>query len=162
MNADEHIFVEETPGILLPSSRKSSKPSLLIKKEPHPSRRRRWDKLNMVLEYKKFKNNTKDTAFYSSVKWDAILEVFHPITCVLSRKKVPDAAFGLLLEYLLSASQCISFRCDGSEAQHSHLVAPILICMGSLFKGDVKITFEESLDSDIIQVHYLHRGSKRR
>jgi hypothetical protein len=137
----------ETPDIVLPTSRTSSKSSL-SKKEPHPSRKRRWDKLNVASKDNRKKNKTKDSTHYSCVK-----KIVHPMPYVQTRKKVPDENFDLLLEYLLSVTQCISFRSDGSEAQRLHLIAPILICVGALFKGDVKISFEELLDGDYVQAH---------
>ncbi len=59
-NTDEHPLFVETPDIVLPTSRTSFKSSL-SKKEPHPSRKRRWDKLNVALKDNKEKNKTKDS-----------------------------------------------------------------------------------------------------
>ena len=78
---------------------------------------------------------------------------------------IPGDQFDFLSQYLLFATKCFGPLTSGKESQRLHLIAPIIICVCFLFKGDVQIEVEEDLDGNFLKAHghfefVLRRGLK--
>lgn len=142
-------------------------PRLSWIKKPNPHRKERWDQLNEV-----FESNTKtssrlmgDSTTYSSVTWGQVKDIFKPSIYVQPRLEIDDNTLDILVEYLSRATMPLGFIHTGKEVQRLHFIAPILVCVCSLFKGDVDIVVEEDLKGESIKAHghfefMLRRGNK--
>ncbi|KAI9330820.1 hypothetical protein BDR26DRAFT_870938 [Obelidium mucronatum] len=133
-------------------------------KQPHASRKRRWEQLNKILSQKKMKAG--GSVGYSYVTWNDVKSVFKTSPLILPVEPLPNDAFELLAKYLTMATRCFGPFTTGKEAQRLHFIAPILICVSNLFNGDVTIEVEEDMDGDILKAngHFefvLRRGKKR-
>ncbi|KAI9342674.1 hypothetical protein BDR26DRAFT_859356, partial [Obelidium mucronatum] len=147
------------------SSSSSSSESSLSIKQPHLSRKRRWEELNKILSQNK-KMKASGSVGYSYVTWNDVKSVFKTSPFVLPIEPLPNDAFELLTKYLAVATRCFGPITTGKEAQRLHFIAPILICVSNLFNGDVTIEVEEDMDGDILKAngHFefvMRRGNKR-
>ena len=132
---------------------------------PHPKRKERWEQLNAILARNKKKSKTNSTA-YSYVSWNDVKHVLKTTPYTQSSKAIPDIEFGILSQYLSFATKCFGPITSGKESQRLHLIAPIIICVCILFKGEVTIEVEEDLCGQFLKAHghfefMLSRGGKR-
>ena len=100
------------------------------------------------------------------MNWNQFKDVLRTTPYTQSIKAIPDVQLSLLSQYLSFASKCFGPVTSGKESQRLHLIAPIIICVCFLFKGDVQIEVEEDLDGDFLKAHghfefVLRRGDKR-
>lgn len=154
--------------VVVPSSRgpsRSSSESSLIGKEPNPKRKQRWIELNEILEGNAKKSKTNDSTAYSYVTWNQVKAVFNPTYYVQQREKIDDAQLNFLAQYLSIAAKCFGDITTGKEAKRLHFIAPVLICVCILFKGDVDIVVEEDLIGNFVKAHghfefMLRHGNK--
>ncbi|KAJ3221898.1 hypothetical protein HDU81_010272 [Chytriomyces hyalinus] len=146
-------------------SRNSSDSSLSIK-EPHAARRRRWEELNRILSSNKKKLKTTDSVGYSYVTWSQVKDIFNTKAYKQTVKEIPEDTANLLFNYLSVITKCFGPITTGKESQRLHFIAPIIIYVSTLFKGDVTILVEEDLDGIELKAlcHFefvLRRGNKR-
>ena len=132
-------------------------------KPPHPTRKRRWDELNEVIQKKQ--KGSRDSIAYSSVYWNDVKDILAPGDYEQASKKLPELQFKFISQYLEFATRCFGPVNKGKEAQRLHLIAPIIICVCILFDGDIKIDVEADLKGEIVKAHghfefILHRGKK--
>ena len=154
--------------VVVPSSRgpsRSSSESSLFGKEPNPKRKQRWIELNEILEGNAKKSKTNDSTAYSYVTWNQVKAVFNPTYYVQQREKIDDAQLNFLAQYLSIAAKCFGDITTGKEAKRLHFIAPVLICVCILFKGDVDIVVEEDLIGNFVKAHghfefMLRHGNK--
>ncbi len=158
------IAEEDALIVVVPSSRDSSESSL-FGKEPNPKRKQRWIELNEILEGNAKKSKTNDSTAYSYVTWNQVKAVFNPTYYVQQREKIDDAQLNFLAQYLSIAAKCFGDITTGKEAKRLHFIAPVLICVCILFKGDVDIVVEEDLIGNFVKAHghfefMLRHGNK--
>jgi hypothetical protein len=82
-------------------------------------------------------------------------------TCV----DIDDDHLRVLSTYLSYVTKCFGGISTAKEAQRLHLIAPILLCVCHLFKGEVEVVVEEDLNGKIVKAHghfefMLRRGNK--
>ncbi|KAI9330191.1 hypothetical protein BDR26DRAFT_871704 [Obelidium mucronatum] len=146
-------------------SRTSSDSSLSIK-DPHVSRKRRWNELNRILSANKKKLKTSDSVGYSHVTWNQVKDIFQTTPYEQSVKDIPEDTMNLLFNYVSIITKCFGPSTNGKESQRLHFIAPIIIYVCTLFNGDVTILVEEDLDGVELKAHghfefVLRRGNKR-
>ena len=154
--------------VVVPSSRSSSRSSsepVRGGKEPNPDRKQRWIELNAILEGNTKKSKTNDSTAYSCVTWSQVKSVFNPTNYVQERRSIDDVKLSFLAEYLSITTRCFGDITTGKEAKRLHFIAPVLICVCILFKGDVDIVVEEDLVGTFVKAHghfefMLRRGNK--
>jgi hypothetical protein len=143
---------------------RSSSDSSIPGKQPHAKRVKRWNELNDILaKNRKHKNNS--TA-YSYITWNDVKSVFNTVPYTQEVKEVPDNVLEVLSTYLKYAAKVFGSVTTGNEAHRLHLISPIIVCVCSLFEGDITIDVEEDLNGDYIKAHghfefVLRRGDKR-
>jgi hypothetical protein len=76
-----------------------------------------------------------------------------------------DAQLDFLARYLSFTTKCFGTITTGKEAMRLHFIAPVLVCVCFLLKGDVKIVAEEDLVGTFVKAHghfefMLTRGNK--
>ena len=135
------ISVEEQPTVSQ-GSRTSSKSNL---NAPHPKRKERWGKLNVILERNKKKSKKSNSTAYSYVTWKQVKNIICTTPYFQSTKAIPKVKFDFLSQYLSVATKCFGSLSSGKESHRLHLIAPIIICVCSLL-DDVQILVEEDLD----------------
>lgn len=154
--------------VVVPSSStfiQSTLESNLTTKEPHPTRKGRWSRINDVLEENKKRSKTNDSTAYSYVTWNQVKSIFNPTKYVQPRKHIDDAHLDFLLQYLSYVTKCFGGDVAGNEAKLIHFIAPVLICVCFLFDGDVEIVAEEDLVGKSVKAHghfefMMKRGNK--
>ena len=135
-------------------------------KAPHPKRKERWEKLNVILERNKKRRTEIDFTADSYVPWSQVKDILKTTPYIQSSKSIPDAQLNILSQYLSIATKCFGPLTSGKESQRLHLISPIIICVCFLFNGDVQIEVEEDLDGNFLKAHghfefVLRRGDKR-
>jgi hypothetical protein len=134
-------------------------------KAPHRKRKKRWEKLNEILEKNK-KKSKYDSTGYSYVKWATLKSVLQTTPYIQPLKHIPDREFNILSQYLSFAAKCFGPITTGNGSQRLYLIAPIIICVCILFNGDVQIIVDEDLEGNFLKAreHFefiLCRGNKR-
>jgi hypothetical protein len=76
-----------------------------------------------------------------------------------------DVQLEFLAKYLSFATKSFGSISSGKEAKRLHFIAPILVCVCTLFEGDVIIAVEEDLPGKFIKAHgrfefMIRRGGK--
>jgi hypothetical protein len=160
-NQDMLVVVVPSPRISSQTASDSSH-----KKAPDPNRKKRWDELNEIFDRKKKSAKaTNDSTAYSSISWRDVKPLFAPSSYVQLQRPVDDILLNFLAEYLSYATKCFGPIHNGNEAMRVHFIAPILVCVCYLFKGDVEIVVEEDLVGQYVKAHgrfefMLKRGTK--
>ena len=158
---------EEALIVLVPTSTSSGhsiSESRLAGKQ-NSKRGQRWNKLNKILEVHAKRSKTKNTAAYSSVSWNQVEPVFSLTRYVQPRKDMDDAMLDILEKYLSFVIKSFGCITTGKEVKRLHFIAPVLICVCSLFDGDVEIVAEKELCGKDVNAngHFdfmLKRGEK--
>jgi hypothetical protein len=91
--------------------------------------------------------------------------VFNPTNYIQARRTIDDSQLNFLAKYLSITTKCFGDITTGKEAKRLHFIAPILICVCILFKGDIDIVVEEELDGKFVKAHghfefMLRHGNK--
>jgi hypothetical protein len=153
--------------VVVPSSAAAQSQSSLVEKvsQPHPKRKQRWIELDKVLESNAKKTKTNDSTGYSYVTWDQLKNIFSPTKYEQPRKGIDKDHLNFFETYLSYTTQCFGNITTGKEAKRLHFIAPILICVCFLFKGNVDIAVEENLDGIFVKAHghfefMIRRGGK--
>ncbi|KAJ3401886.1 hypothetical protein HDU80_005638 [Chytriomyces hyalinus] len=105
--------------------------------------------------------NTTD----SVVSWSQVEDIFKTTSYQQTVKEIPEDTANLLFNYLSVINKCFGPHTFGGS-QCLHFIAPILIHVCTLFKGDATILVEEELDGVELKAHgrfafVLRRGNKR-
>lgn len=136
---------------------------------PHdPHRVQRWGKLNDIL-WRNFNRSAKrNSVAFANVTWQEVSSILRPTeTNFLTPMEIPEAAFKILSDYTSFAAMSFELNVHESEdEQRLHFVAPILLCVCNLFKGEVKISADVSVSGHILRAHgridfVLKHGDKR-
>jgi hypothetical protein len=137
-------------------------------KEPHPTRKRRWEELNELLDGNKkakIKYGESSTG-YSYVSFKGVNKVMPADQYEQSTKAIDDDNIDVLYAYLLVVAKAFVEVVTGTEAKRTHFIAPVLACVCALFNGDVQIRAEEKVEGK--RAHgdgqfefVIKRGSKR-
>ena len=156
---------KEALVVVVPSSSISSSRSKSGRtgKEPNPKRKQRWIELNGVLERYTKKSKTNDSSGY--IEWHHVKSVFNLTKYVQSRRSIDNVQLDFLARYLSYTTKCFGDITTGKDAKRLHFIAPILICVCSLFNGDVDIVAEDELVGNFVNAHghfefMLRRGNK--
>lgn len=148
---------EEEALIVVVSSSRNSRRSVSAPvspvPEPNSKRKRRWIELNEILGAIAQKSKTNDSTAYSYVTWNQVKSLFNPTNYVQPRREIDEAQLGLLAQYLSITTRCFGDISTGREAKRLHFIAPVLICVCSLFDGDVDIVVEEELVGNFVKAH---------
>jgi hypothetical protein len=133
-----------------PVAFQSSSSSSLTSKPPHPTRKRRWDRLNKVPACNKKRNISKDSIEYSNISWKEVKDVLATTSYIQGKKEFPEDSLDFLYKYISAVT--VSF---GSfiTAKRLHFIAPVVICVSYLFNGDVQITADEDLEGSLVRAH---------
>ncbi len=158
-NLDGLGETEEGALIVAVPSLSSSSPSQSTK------RRQRWTKLNEILEGNAKKSKTNDSTAYSYLTWNQVEPIFHPTNNIQPQRAMDDVQLEFLAKYLSFATKSFGSISSGKEAKRLHFIAPILVCVCTLFEGDVIIAVEEDLPGKFIKAHgrfefMIRRGGK--
>eukprot|EP00981_Chlorochromonas_danica_P013312 scaffold6125_cov262-Ochromonas_danica.AAC.4 len=130
------------------------------------SRKRRRDGLNAVLDINK-KTKTGEDEQNSLRYWEQLKDYFPPIVQgsigASSSAGLPDPLLSALHQYLSFATICVL---PITEAKRIHLIAPIVMIVGSHFHGDIQILAEEDIEGNRVHAYehfdfVLKRGEKR-
>jgi hypothetical protein len=162
LGTKEHMLIVAVPTL---SSVGLMEQTLSIITKVHPKRKERWDRLNKILEQKSNnKRSGNDSTPYSSLTWEEVKEVFNPSDYVQPRRPIDDNQIDFLSDYLSRVRRSIRFLTGSNEATRRHFIAPILVCVCHLFKGDVEIVIEEDLRGNSVKAHghfdfMLRRGN---
>jgi len=159
---------KEALVVVVPSIRSFSQGTLgssRSAREPESSRKRRWMELNAILEGNAKKSTTKDSTANSYVTWNQVKSVFNPTNYVQRRIPMDEAQLDFLEQYLSMTTKCFGDITTGKDSKRLHFIAPVLICVCILFKGDVDIVVEEDLVGNFVKAHghfefMLRRGQK--
>jgi hypothetical protein len=151
-----------------PSPRRSSQTTTDLckkKKEPKQKRKQRWIELNEILDGNAKKSKASGSTSYSYVTWSQVESVFAPLNYVQAKRAMDDTQLDFLEKYLSFTTKCFGAITTGKEAKRLHFIAPILVCVCFLLKGDVKIVAEEDLVGNFVKAHghfefMLIRGTK--
>jgi hypothetical protein len=153
--------------VVVPSPRSSSQTTtdLCKKKEPNQKRKQRWIELNEILDGNAKKSKANGSTAYSYVTWSQVESVFAPLNYVQATRTMDDTQLDFLKKYLSFTTKCFGAITTGKEAKRLHFIAPILVCVCFLLKGDVKIVAEEDLVGNFVKAHghfefMLTRGTK--
>ncbi|KAL3765634.1 hypothetical protein ACHAW5_000317 [Stephanodiscus triporus] len=153
--------------VVVPSPRSSSQTTtdLCKKKEPNQKRKQRWIELNEILDANAKKSKANGSTAYSYVTWSQVESVFAPLNYVQATRTMDDTQLDFLKKYLSFTTKCFGAITTGKEAKRLHFIAPILVCVCFLLKGDVKIVAEEDLVGNFVKAHghfefMLTRGTK--
>jgi hypothetical protein len=111
------------------------------------------------------KSKINDSTSYSSITWKQVESIFNPTRYVQPQRAVDDTQIDFLAQYLSYTTQCFGPITTGKEAKRLHFIAPILVCVCTLFEGDVIIAVEEDLPGNVIKAHgrfefMIRRGGK--
>ncbi|KAF8453698.1 hypothetical protein BGX38DRAFT_1176694 [Terfezia claveryi] len=117
---------------------------------PTQRKRKRWAALNSILDKNKKVKTTADGAKstgYSYVSWEDIRSVYEPVMygMTIQPKEIPAEDLESLYKYLCRATPVFGPIYSGKEAKRLHFVAPILIYLGGLFNGRMRILIEERI-----------------
>ncbi|RPB23995.1 hypothetical protein L211DRAFT_879294 [Terfezia boudieri ATCC MYA-4762] len=117
---------------------------------PTQRKRKRWAALNSILVKNKKVKTTADGAKstgYSCVSWEDIRSVYEPVMygMTIQPKEIPAEDLESLYKYLCRATPVLGPIYSGKEAKRLHFVAPILIYLGGLFNGRMRILIEERI-----------------
>ncbi|RQM24152.1 hypothetical protein B5M09_013533 [Aphanomyces astaci] len=109
-------------------------------------------------------HNTSSIAF-AEVTWSQVRRVFQPTPYIQPYKPLPDAQLASLAQYLSVALKCLEPITHENDAARVHVVAPILVCVCSLFNGDAMIQVDEYVKGVHVKAHgelefVLRRGDK--
>ncbi|KAL3806439.1 hypothetical protein ACHAXA_007048 [Cyclostephanos tholiformis] len=158
---------EDMLVVVVPSPRSSSQTTtdLCKKKEPNQKRKQRWIELNEILDGNAKKSKANGSTAYSYVTWSQVESVFAPLNYVQAKRAMDDTQLDFLEKYLSFTTKCFGAITTGKEAKRLHFIAPILVCVCFLLKGDVKIVAEEDLVGNFVKAHghfefMLIRGTK--
>lgn len=117
-------------------------------------RKRRWEKLNDVLDKHKSFKKGRSSVPYSHIKWDEVRSVFGNMEPYkLVHKPIPEETLNLLVGYLNLCAQSFDGILEGGEAKRSHFIAPIIVCVCSLFKDKIKILLEMDMSGNRVKAH---------
>jgi len=132
-------------------------------------RKKRWSLLNKAMRKNKKYKKSEDSIPFSFLKWDEELQnAFGEMPSYnLVPIDIPEDTLTLLETYLERCS--ISLRGPkqrGGEAKLLHFIAPIIICVCSLFEGEIEITIERDMNGKQVKAngHFefvLKRGNMR-
>jgi hypothetical protein len=137
------------------------------------ARKRRWERLNEVLENSKqakIRDDGQRLVGYSYVDWEQVKDIFPPVSFAPigdgPSRELPQPDLEALYTYLSYASICFRSIYHGCEAKRLHFIAPVLIVVCAHFKGDVEILAEEDIIGKRVRAHghfefVLKRGDRR-
>ncbi|EGZ28980.1 hypothetical protein PHYSODRAFT_250419 [Phytophthora sojae] len=133
---------------------------------PHPSRKRRWDKLNEVLDKNKKAKKAAGSTGFSYVSFPEIDSIMPATKYRPSSKPIPDEKLDALHRYFPILVKAFGDIITGKEAKRLHFIVPVLASVCALFDGGVQILAEETVIGK--RVHgdgafefVLKRGEKR-
>ncbi|EGZ11069.1 hypothetical protein PHYSODRAFT_264761, partial [Phytophthora sojae] len=133
---------------------------------PHPSRKRRWDKLNEVLDKNKKAKKAAGSTGFSYVSFPEIDSIMPATKYRPSSKPIPDEKLDALHRYFPILIKAFGDIITGKEAKRLHFIVPVLASVCALFDGGVQILAEETVIGK--RVHgdgafefVLKRGEKR-
>jgi len=119
---------------------------------PSPTRKRRWDLLNPILDEaaRKSKKKDKSSASFSNITWREVENAFTMEKLVLNPRKIPDDKLDALHEQLLGIHRLYGEVISGKEAKRLQFISPILNAVCLLLPG-VTISVEEDMKG--IRIH---------
>ncbi|EGZ24971.1 hypothetical protein PHYSODRAFT_326018 [Phytophthora sojae] len=130
---------------------------------PHPSRKRRWDKLNEVLDKNKKAKKAAGSTGFSYVSFPEIDSIMPATKYRPSSKPIPDEKLDALHRYFPILIKAFG---DIITGKRLHFIVPVLASVCALFDGGVQILAEETVIGK--RVHgdgafefVLKRGEKR-
>jgi hypothetical protein len=150
IDSQKPLFIGLLPTTI---SRSSSSSSVSSTKTPHPSRKRRWDQINEMLENNSRRRPSTQTTGFSYITWKSLNDTLKLGTYEQPIRTIQPQALDLLMDYLKAVASCSNPYILGNEAARLQCIAPILYCVGQLFNGDVKIEIEEDLSGGYVKAH---------
>jgi hypothetical protein len=142
-----HITILDSLRIL-----SSSSSSIVTSaKSVHPSRKRRWEKLNEVLESNKTFATSMNSVTNSNMSWDSVKHVLDYEPYSQRVKEMPDPQFSHLYENILQTHLTRGSIFKGNEDKRLAFINPILTGVAALFNGDVEILHEEDLEGTFVK-----------
>ncbi|KAI9340588.1 hypothetical protein BDR26DRAFT_861436, partial [Obelidium mucronatum] len=150
-------FAESLPNdlchvlVLIPAPPTSeSASSCTTGKEPEKAKRKqRWIELNGIINRNTKKSKTIDATGYLYPTWNEIKSIFNLANYIQPRRNIDDVHLSFLAQYLSMATTC---NISGNT-KPLHFIAPMLISVCALFKGDVEIVVEEDLVGKLVKAH---------
>jgi len=111
------------------------------------------------------KSKANGSTAYSYVTWSQVKSVFAPLNYIQAQRAMYDTQLDFHEKYLSFTAKCFGAITTGKEAKRLHFIAPIMVCVCFLLKGDVKIVAEEDLVGNFVKAHghfefMLIRGTK--
>jgi hypothetical protein len=106
--------------------------------EPISQRKGQWIVFIEIRASKANKGKTNDSPVstaYSSVIWSNVKSLFNSIDYVQTQLEINDEHLNFRARYLSLATKCLGTN-YGMEAKRLHFIAPVLICVSSLFEGE--------------------------
>lgn len=149
---------EDSPVIVVvPSASNLKRITLqqsLTGREPNVTRRKRWEQLNEILATTRpKKSKTNDSSTYSDVSWNQVSSVFRPTKYQQRGQTIDNARLTALADYLSVTTKVFGDIFTGKEAKRLYFIAPILITVCSVLKGDVSLVVEEDLKGTLVKAH---------
>lgn len=132
---------------------------------PHPNRKRRWNELNEIFRQSKRTNPDDDLRKLSKKTWRSIENVFQLKSYSQPKGDIDERHLEFFKTYLNHATMCFKGVIGGSDSGRHHLITSILVCVCSLFNGDVTLIMGEDLIGKEIEAQchcdfILKRGNK--
>ncbi|KAL3665289.1 hypothetical protein V7S43_009917 [Phytophthora oleae] len=130
----------------------------------HP-RKRRWDKLNEVLDMNKKAKKADDSNGFSYVSFPDIDSIMPATRYQPTSKPIADEKLAALDVYLPTLAKVFGDMYVGNEAKRLYFIMPVLATVCALF-NDVEVLVEETIVGKRVQVDgtfefVLKRGEKR-
>ncbi|KAG3055369.1 hypothetical protein PC121_g15811 [Phytophthora cactorum] len=104
---------------------------------PHPSRKRRWDKLNEVLDKNKKAKKSAGSTGFSYVSFSEINNIMPAVEYEQTSKPIPDEKLDAVHGYFPLLLKAFGDVVTGKEAKRLHFIVPVLASVCALFNGDV-------------------------
>ncbi|KAG2844590.1 hypothetical protein PC113_g18372 [Phytophthora cactorum] len=103
---------------------------------PHPSRKRRWDKLNEVLDKNKKAKKSAGSTGFSYVSFSEINNIMPAVEYEQTSKPIPDEKLDAVHGYFPLLLKAFGDVVTGKEAKRLHFIVPVLASVCALFNGD--------------------------
>lgn len=161
----ELIFLYFPPSHLQVNVYSSNGNDAKAKKEPHPTRKARWDELNAISLNAHGKTFSRDSTKYNSlVPWSKVEPVFSPISYIQPMRMIDEKHLISLQESLSNDAKCLGFLTT-REAKRRYFIYNVLKCVSILFDGDLQILVEEDVYGRTLGAHghfefMIKRGNK--
>ena len=136
----------------------------------NPNRLKRWREINEILDNnkrnKKIKLDNGISTRYSYANWESLKNTFKLERYNQPIESISDEQVKPLHDYFKQLFSCFQLVETENEAKRLHFISPILVCVCSLFDGDVEILIEENVEGKNVHVcgrcdFVIQHGDKR-